>query len=199
VRHILNEYTNNQISAHASASQKVLPKHRFSDPEGYDGQLQRMYIPTHAHSYYRLACTYLQQSKTLDEQWTAVNYDVPDNEANICRIRFYVNTDIIKKAPLSLEGEAPFAINISRIESKLVNGGTTWNNKPTITEHYDTYVLSKNGATEVVSKWFQCPKGDVAQFVIHPAGKRDLKIYWFELDYGAVDGGPHGVVLEMHT
>ncbi|RYN27805.1 hypothetical protein AA0120_g10631 [Alternaria tenuissima] len=137
--------------------------------------------------------------RSLDEQWTAVNYDVPDNAANICRLRFLINTDTFKNAPLSLKGEAPFAINISRIEPKLVNGGTTWNNKPAITEHYDTYVLSMNGATEVVSKWFSCPKGNVAQFVIHPASKRYLDVYWFELNYGAEDGGPHGVVLEMHT
>ncbi|KAL1798550.1 hypothetical protein ACET3X_002587 [Alternaria dauci] len=137
--------------------------------------------------------------RTLDEQWTAVNYDVPVNAANICRLRFLINTDPFKNAPLILKGEAPFTINISRIEPKLVNGGTTWNNKPAITEHYDTYVLSMTGATEIVSKWFLCPKGTVAQFVIHPASKRDLDVYWFELNYGAADGGPHGVVLEMHT
>ncbi|CAN9147336.1 unnamed protein product [Alternaria alternata] len=147
---------------------KSQPVYRFSDPEQRDRQLR------------------------------PVNYDVPDNAADICRLRFLINTDTFKNAPLSLKGEAPFAINISRIEPKLVNGGTTWNNKPAITEHYDTYVLSMNGATEVVSKWFSCPKGNVAQFVIHPASKRYLDVYWFELNYGAEDGGPHGVVLEMH-
>jgi hypothetical protein len=139
------------------------------------------------------------QSKTLEEQWTAVNFDVPDNAANICRLRFLINIDTSKNAPLELAGKAPFEINISRIEPKLVNGRTTWNNKPAITEHYDTYVLSTNAASETVSKWFQCPKGKVAQFVIHPASKSDLDVYWFELNYSATEGGPHGVVLEMHT
>jgi hypothetical protein len=155
-------------------------------------------VNKNTHTRNRLDHTYLYQDRSLDEQWTAVNYDVPDNAADICRLRFLINTDTFKNAPLSLKGEAPFAINISRIEPKLVNGGTTWNNKPAITEHYDTYVLSMNGATEVVSKWFSCPKGNVAQFVIHPASKRYLDVYWFELNYGVEDGGPHGVVLEMH-
>ncbi|KAH6881895.1 ubiquitin 3 binding protein But2 C-terminal domain-containing protein [Alternaria rosae] len=138
-------------------------------------------------------------SKTGDEQWTAVNFDVPVNNAKTCRLRFLINVDPFKNAPLTLKGEAPFAISISRIQPTLVNGRTNWNNKPAIIEHYDSYVLTANGASEVVSKWFECPMNKVAQFVIHPASKRDLELYWFELNYGATDGGPHGVVLEMHT
>ena len=125
---------------------------------------------------------------------------MPDiKAANICRLRFVINKSPAKNAPFSLKGVAPFAINISRIDPKLVNGGTTWNNKPAVIEHYDTYVLSTSGASEIVSKWFTCPKGNVAQFYIHPAGTRDLEVYWYELNYGANEGGPHGIVLEMHS
>ncbi|KAI4645712.1 hypothetical protein J4E93_005290 [Alternaria ventricosa] len=138
-------------------------------------------------------------SKTGDEQWTAINFDVPQiDKVKTCRLRFLINVDPFKNAPLTLEGEAPMSISISRIETKLVNGKSTWNNKPKITEHYDAYVLTTISSSEVVSKWFACPMKQAAQFVIHPASKRDLELYWFELNYGANDGGPHGVVLEMH-
>ena len=32
-----------------------------------------------------------------------------------------------------------------------------------------------------------------------PASQRDLKFYWFELNYPDSDGGAHGVVLETYT
>ncbi|KAI4678402.1 uncharacterized protein J4E84_008657 [Alternaria hordeiaustralica] len=143
--------------------------------------------------------TVSRNNKTDTEQWTAINFDVPQiDNVKICRLRFLINVDPFKNAPLTLKGDAPMAISISRIEAKLVNGRSTWNNKPAITEHYDAYTLTANGASEVVSKWFECPMKKAAQFVIHPASKRDLELYWFELNYGANDGGPHGVVLEMH-
>ncbi|EFQ95114.1 hypothetical protein P3342_010353 [Pyrenophora teres f. teres] len=136
-------------------------------------------------------------SLTGDEQWTAVNFDVPDHGNTLCHVNFHINTNTAKNAPIGLKGQAPFAINISRIDPKLVNGGTTWNNKPATLEHVATFVLDKNlGASEIVGKWFACPKG-LAQFVIHPAGERDLETYWYELDYSKADGGPNGITLEM--
>ncbi|CAE7199959.1 hypothetical protein PTNB73_06158 [Pyrenophora teres f. teres] len=137
------------------------------------------------------------QSLTGDEQWTAVNFDVPDHGNTLCHVNFHINTNTAKNAPIGLKGQAPFAINISRIDPKLVNGGTTWNNKPATIEHVATFVLDKNlGASEIVGKWFACPKG-LAQFVVHPAGERDLETYWYELDYSKADGGPNGITLEM--
>ena len=139
------------------------------------------------------------KNKTGDEQWTAVSFYVPDNNANLCRLRFLINTDPVKNPPSDLNGEAPYSINVSRIEPRLVNGRTTWDNKPAIIERYDTYVLSTTGVSEIANKWFSCPKRSVAQFFVHPANTKDLEVYWFELNYGAEDGGPHGLVLEMHT
>ena len=130
--------------------------------------------------------------------WTGVNFDVHDIHGTTCRLRFLVNTNSYHNPPFSLKGEAPFAINISRIEPKLVNGATTWNNKPAIIEHYDTYILSTASATEIVSRWFQCPAGRVAQFYVHAGSRRDLEVYWYELNYAASEGGPHGIVLEMY-
>ncbi|KAJ6200376.1 ubiquitin 3 binding protein But2 C-terminal domain-containing protein [Bipolaris maydis] len=138
-------------------------------------------------------------NKTGNEQWTAVSFYVPDNDANVCRLRFLINTDPSKNAPFSLKGEPPFVIDISRVEPRLDNGRTTWNNKPAIIERYDTYVLSTTGASEIRTKWFACPRRDIAQFFIHPANTRDLEVYWFELNYEPEYGGPHGVVLELYT
>ncbi|EDU42128.1 But2 domain containing protein [Pyrenophora tritici-repentis] len=136
-------------------------------------------------------------SQTGDEQWTAVNFDVPDHGNTHCHVNFHLNTNKLKSAPVGLKGQAPFAINISRIEPTLVNGGTTWNTKPATIEHVAIFILDKDlGTSEIFGKWFDCPKG-VAQFIIHPAGARDLEAYWYELDYTMADGGPHGITLEM--
>jgi hypothetical protein len=133
-----------------------------------------------------------------------VSFDVPYNEATKCRLNFHVNQNLVKNAPFTLKGTSEFAINISRLEPNLINGVTTWSNRPAVTEYYDTYVLTPDGngkatVTTIHSKWFECPKNGVAQFIIHPASGRDLTLYWFELNYDAASGGPHGVTLEMHT
>ncbi|KAF1939816.1 hypothetical protein EJ02DRAFT_245564 [Clathrospora elynae] len=139
-------------------------------------------------------------SSTGAQQWTAISFDVPNNAATICRLNFKVNTDPSMGAPFELNGTAPFAINISRIKPTLNAQTTTWNNRPATIDYYDTYTISQDKqVTEINSKWFDCPKGMVAQFIIHPASQRDLDLYWFELAYGADEGGPHGVVLEMHA
>lgn len=133
-------------------------------------------------------------------QYTEISFDVPSNEAAICRLNFKINTNPVKNAPRQLSGEAPYAINISRIEPRINAYADTWNSRPGVTEHYATYTLHHNGTVrEVYSKWFDCPKGQIAQFLLHPASQRDLRYYWFELDYPQAEGGPHGVVLEMHT
>jgi hypothetical protein len=110
-----------------------------------------------------------------------------------------INSDPSRNPPLSLKGEAPFVIDISRVEPKLDNGRTTWNNKPAVVDRYDTYVLSTTSASEIRSTWFSCPVRGVAQFYIHPANTRDMEVYWYELKYEADYGGPHGIVLELYT
>ncbi|RMZ72540.1 ubiquitin 3 binding But2 [Pyrenophora seminiperda CCB06] len=133
---------------------------------------------------------------TGEEQWVAVNFDVPDHGNTLCHINFHLNTNANKNAPTKLQGDAPYSINISRIDPKLANGGTTWETVPNVQEHVATFVLDKNGASEVVGKWFVCPK-NVAQFIIQPASQRDMEVYWYELDYTQADGGAHGITLEM--
>ncbi|KAF1839402.1 hypothetical protein BDW02DRAFT_150882 [Decorospora gaudefroyi] len=143
-------------------------------------------------------------SRTGAQQWTAINFDVPNNNAIMCRLRFLVNTNFAMNAPFALYGTPDFTINISRIKPELVNGVTTWDNRPPITDFYDSYTLMQDAdgkatVRENVSEWFLCPKGNVAQFVMHPGSQRDLMLYWYELDYSPENGGPHGIVLEMHT
>lgn len=60
-----------------------------------------------------------------------------------------------------------------------------------------TVNVSKAGDVSVEDGWFQCKGGEVAQFLLY--GNGEGRVSWFELDYGAEVGGPHGIVLEMHS
>lgn len=133
-------------------------------------------------------------------QHTEISFDVPTNEAVVCRLNFKVNNNPAKNAPRELSGSAPYAFNISRLEPTINKDTDTWISHPGVTEYYATYTLNHNGTVkEEYSKWFACPKGQVAQFLLHPASDRDFRYYWYELDYQLGEGGPHGVVLESHT
>ena len=125
---------------------------------------------------------------------------MPVNNAAICRLAFYINLDPNKNAPRSLSGDPPYTFNISRLEPKINKDADTWNTHPIVTDYYATFELTQAGAVKTVySKWFECPKGNVAQFLMQPASDRAFGYYWFELDYPAAQGGTHGVVLEMYT
>jgi hypothetical protein len=140
------------------------------------------------------------QSTTKAQVWTAVNFDVPDNSATICRVNFQINTDEFKNAPFSWTGIHPRAISVSRIQPRLSNGRTTWNNVPATIRPVATFMYSPEGSIlTVVNEWFQCPKGQPAQFIIRPASETDMELSWFELDYPTEMGGAHGLTLEMHT
>ncbi|KAH9874306.1 hypothetical protein IAQ61_003495 [Plenodomus lingam] len=130
-----------------------------------------------------------------------ISFDVPDNEAAICRLNFLINTSPQKNAPYSLSGMPPYALNISRLQPTINKDTDTWNSRPNVTDYMATYLLTQAGSVSTAfSKWFPCPKGQIAQFLLLPADEeRDFEYYWFELDYPKQDGGPHGVVLEMHT
>jgi len=140
------------------------------------------------------------QNQTSAAQYTEISFDVPSNEAAICRLAFKINTSPAKNAPRALSGEAPYIISISRLDPGINKDTDTWNRHPKVTEYYASFSLTQEGTvSEVYSKWFECPKGQIAQFVLHPGSTRDISYYWFELDYKSEEGGPHGVVLEMHT
>ncbi|KAF2845492.1 hypothetical protein T440DRAFT_472620 [Plenodomus tracheiphilus IPT5] len=140
------------------------------------------------------------QNATGLAQHVEVSFDVPSNEAAICRLNFHINTSPTKNAPRALYGTPPYTFNISRLQPTIDKDTDTWNSHPNITDYVATYILGQAGnVSTVASHWFECPKGQVAQFLLYPLGGRDFGYYWFELDYPAEEGGPHGVVLEMHT
>jgi hypothetical protein len=122
------------------------------------------------------------------------------NDAAICRLNFKINTNKSKNAPRRLSGESPLALNATWLEPYIDKDTDTWNSYPDTTDHVASWELNHAGKVkEIDSKWFECPKGQLAQFLLHPASKRDFDYYWFELDYKDSEGGPHGIVLEMHT
>lgn len=59
--------------------------------------------------------------------------------------------------------------------------------------------VSKEGKANVTAKDFECNKFGTAQFLLKPVGVRQLRFWWFELDYPEAQGGAHGITLEMHT
>jgi hypothetical protein len=130
----------------------------------------------------------------------AISFDVPWNEAVICKLNFHLNTNDQKNAPTRLQGGPPWAVNISMIEPTINNDTISWNTRPKPLRHialYDISTLRK--VTAIQETWFECPKGGVAQFIMHPGTKMELEVGWYELDYPWSEGGPHGVTLEMHT
>ncbi|KAH7088972.1 ubiquitin 3 binding protein But2 C-terminal domain-containing protein [Paraphoma chrysanthemicola] len=132
----------------------------------------------------------------------AVSFDVPaDVPAAICRLNFHVNVNPYKNAPRELSGTVPYTFIISRLTPGLNPLTTTWSNRPQIVAKVASVTLDHSGSVSIPDNegWFDCPKGNVAQFLLHPVGARAFRYSWFELDYGWEEGGPHGVVLEMHT
>ncbi|KAI8942304.1 hypothetical protein NX059_000383 [Plenodomus lindquistii] len=129
-----------------------------------------------------------------------ISFDVPDNEATTCRINFLINTNATKNAPRLLTGTAPYTFSASRLTPTINKDTDTWNSHPNITDYVGTYVLTEQGQVSAAyTKWFACPKGQIAQFLLYSEGPREFGYYWYELDYKKEEGGPHGVVLEMHA
>lgn len=136
--------------------------------------------------------------------WTEVNFDVhPKAEypAAICRINFHINTNGAKNAPRYLDGDAPYTFQVFRLQPEINKWADTWNNHPKLLEDWPTatITLTEQGDVTVDGGWFECPFGQVAQFLVKPVGDKDFTYYWYELDYPAIDGGPHGITLEMHS
>jgi hypothetical protein len=132
----------------------------------------------------------------------AVSFDVPANvPAAICRINFQINTNPVKNAPRELSGVPPYTFSVSRLAPGLDEQTTTWANRPQIVSKVASVTLDHDGSVTIPDSdgWFDCPKGSVAQFLLHPVGMRAFRYTWFELDYGWDVGGPHGITLEMHT
>jgi hypothetical protein len=133
--------------------------------------------------------------------WTEISFDVrSDIPSQICRINFHINTNSTKNAPRSLSGDAPYRFLIYHVASPINKDTDTWNNSPEIRNYVAAVTLTQAGGVTIEDGWFQCPFGDVAQFVLTPVNSnKPFKYTWFELDYSNEEGGPHGITLEMHT
>jgi hypothetical protein len=132
--------------------------------------------------------------------YTEVSFDVPnDVPASICRINFAINTDPAKNAPRTLTGQAPYTFFVYHTEATIDKDKDTWNSHPEITNYVATITLTQGGDVTVKDGWFDCPKGNVAQFLLVPQGTRAFRYTWYELNYPASAGGPHGITLEMHS
>jgi hypothetical protein len=132
--------------------------------------------------------------------YSEVSFDVPANVPSaICRINFHINTSPIKHAPWSLSGSSNYFFNVTRLEPTMNQYTDTWNSHPMEAEYVGTVHLGKDGSTSMEAGWFDCPKGQVAQFLLFPTEGKNFYLSWYELNYSWADGGPHGITLEMHT
>jgi hypothetical protein len=137
---------------------------------------------------------------TIHTDISIQHQDVPgDIPAAICRINFHINTDDRKKAPRELSGDAPYSFNVWRLDPSVNQLKDTFNSHPSITAYVATVTVTPKGAVTVDGGWFDCPKWDVAQFLLKPVSTRKLRYWWFELDYSDAEGGKHGITLEMHS
>lgn len=131
--------------------------------------------------------------------YTEVSFDVrADIPAKICRLNFHINTNPTKNAPWTLDGAGPYTFLIGRQRPWIDTDKDTWNTYPDVQNYAATVEVSKDGSVNVEDGWFQCGKGEVAQFLLYSMSP-DMRLTWYELDYPQELGGPHGIVLEMHS
>jgi hypothetical protein len=131
---------------------------------------------------------------------TEISFDVrADIPAAICRINFHLNLNPTKNAPWTLYGNPPYEVKVTRLRPTINKDKDTWNSRPATTGYVATIRLQSDGSVQVQDGWFDCPKGNVAQFLLTPANGNGMGLTWFELDYSAAEGGPHGITLEMHS
>lgn len=162
-------------------------------------QFPHLLIPLNSSDPNRIYGTQ-KTGEVSNSVYTEVSFDVPgDNAATNCRINFHVNTNATKNAPRELSGDAPYTFNVTRVASAMDQFKDSWASHPAPTDWVATVTLTKAGDVTVDGAWFDCPKWNVAQFLLTPSANRALRYWWFELDYPASEGGPHGITLEMHT
>ncbi|KAF3043066.1 hypothetical protein E8E11_000760 [Didymella keratinophila] len=161
-------------------------------------QFPHLIIPVDANAPDKAYGTQLR-GKITQQQYTEISFDVPSNDASWCQLNFYINTFPNLGAPWSLSGQAPYTFNISSLPPAINKDTDTWNSRPQPISTVATVTLSHNGTASISGgAVYPCPKGQVAQFLLHPASdERDFGFEWFELDYPASQGGPHGIVFDM--
>ncbi|KAF3003429.1 hypothetical protein E8E13_001476 [Curvularia kusanoi] len=162
-------------------------------------QFPHLIIPVNANEPDRAYNTQLTGNIT-QQIYTEISFDIPSNTATFCQLNFYLNTLPEIGAPWSLSGDPPFTFNISSLPANSINKDTdTWKKRPSPIKTIATVTLTQAGnATIKGGAVVPCPKGQTSQFLLHPGSdERAFAFNWFELDYPASEGGPHGVVFDM--
>jgi hypothetical protein len=100
-----------------------------------------------------------------------------------------------------LYGQAPYQFNISSLPTTINKDTDRWNSRPVPIATVGTVTVSPSGSANITGGGvYPCPKGQPAQFLLHPASDdRPFGLDWFELDYPTSEGGPHGIVFEMYS
>lgn len=154
---------------------------------------------TSRSKYVPLASAYFSYQQA-HQKYTEISFDIPSNDASWCQLNFFLNTNAAKGAPWTLWGQAPYAFNISTLPPYSINKDKdTWNSRPQPIKTLATVTLNHAGNASISGgQVYPCPKGQVAQFLLHPASDdREFGFEWFELNYPASEGGPHGLVFDM--
>ncbi|KAF2829571.1 hypothetical protein CC86DRAFT_191389 [Ophiobolus disseminans] len=144
-------------------------------------------------------------AKVSASTWTEISFDVPKDipGVGVCRLNFHINTFPAKNAPKELKGNAPHSFHASRLEPTIDRDADTWfSHPPVVGTPMTTFDIQEDWSVSTEGGWFECPYGTVAQFLLHPTGEggqAGFSYKWFELNYPAVLGGPHGITLEMHS
>lgn len=139
-----------------------------------------------------------QNSPSL-QKYTEISFDIPSKAATSCTLNFFINTLADVNAPWTLSGQAPYQFNISSLPPAINKDTDTWNNRPAPIKTIATVTLGKDGNVSISGGAVEpCPKGQVSQFLLHPASEeREFGFEWFELDYPESMGGGHGIVFDM--
>ncbi|KAH6614320.1 ubiquitin 3 binding protein But2 C-terminal domain-containing protein [Boeremia exigua] len=161
-------------------------------------QFPHLIIPVDADAPDRAYGTQLTAAIT-QQKYTEISFDIPSNDASYCQLNFFLNTNRLKGAPWSLWGQAPYKFNISSLPPTINKDLDTWNSRPQPLRTLATVTLTHGGnVTLTGGSVYPCSKGQVAQFLLHPASDdREFGLSWFELDYPASEGGPHGITFDM--
>lgn len=139
------------------------------------------------------------QNSPASQKYTEISFDIPSNAATSCQLNFLINTVPDVNAPWTLWGQPPYQFNISTLPPAINKDTDTWNSCPKPLTTIATVTLGKNGSVAVNGgKVEPCPRGQVSQFLLHPASEeREFGFEWFELDYPESMGGAHGIVFDM--
>ncbi|OAG08547.1 uncharacterized protein CC84DRAFT_1174006 [Paraphaeosphaeria sporulosa] len=108
-----------------------------------------------------------------NDNWTAANWDVPNNNATRCQLGFTINTDENRGAPWSLWGvndDEAYLINIVALENDSIKPNTTFISLPKSGVTVATLAVKSSGDTNLTMvKELVCQKGQVASFLLQPA------------------------------